>query len=477
MIRILLLLVFSSSLLVGCYPVSKPVSQLVRPDQLSFAPVVCNIPQVVQRTLDNGMRVYLQEDDELPLVELTLVVGGGSIRDPAGKVGLANLFAGVLETGGTENLSPAELETELEELAIELSVSGSRYSSEIDISLHSRDLTRGIEILAELLTRPGFDHDRLVVARQQLLESIRRRNDDPDSIAARLLAETIYQDHPFGSFPQAASVKELDREDLLEMHQQTFRPDNVWLAVSGAVELPELLKLLQDNFASWQPGTTAHFSIPDLPLPPPGRILVVDKAIPQTSVLMGHKGIDKDNPDLFALRVANYILGGGGFNSRLMREVRSNKGLAYSVYSYFQLGRRLPELFITASETKSESTVEVVKVILALIQQIIDEPVTAEELDLAKQSLINSFVFAFCDTHSVVSRQVRLDFFDYPEGYLENYRDKIAAVTIADVQRVARKYLHPDQLQIVLVGDKAKFAADLTSLNRSIETIDLQDIH
>jgi zinc protease len=188
---------------------------------------------------------------------------------------------------------------------------------------------------------------------------------------------------------------------------------------------------------------------------------------------MGHPGISKDNPDVFALQVANYILGGGGFNSRMMREVRSDRGLAYSVYSYFQVGRRLPGLFIVSSETKCQSTVEVVTLLQQLICQIRDEPVSAAELDLAKESLINSFVFAFANSHSVVNRKVRLDYYGYPKDYLETYRQRIADVTIADVQRVARQYLHPDALQIVLVGDGQLYSDEIKKLGFPVETIDL----
>jgi zinc protease len=190
--------------------------------------------------------------------------------------------------------------------------------------------------------------------------------------------------------------------------------------------------------------------------------------------LLGHTGIDKDNPDVFALKVANFILGGGGFNSRMMREIRSDRGLAYSVYSYFDVGRRLPGLFIAGSETKSTSTVEVVQLLQQLIEQIRDEPVSEAELELAKKSLINSFIFAFENSHSIVSRKVRLDYYDYPKDYLETYRQKLAAVTVADVQRVAHKYLHPDLLQIVLVGNSQTYRNDIEKLGFPVESVDLQ---
>jgi zinc protease len=155
----------------------------------------------------------------------------------------------------------------------------------------------------------------------------------------------------------------------------------------------------------------------------------------------------------------NYILGGGGFNSRLMREVRSNRGLAYSVYSYFQVGRRLPGPFIAGCETKSASTIEVVRLLRRLMAEMREEPVSADELALARESLVNSFVFGFTDSHEVVSQLLRLDFYDYPPGYLETYRDKVTAVTAEDVLAAARERLHPDRQTVILVGDVSAFDA------------------
>ncbi|HEY5672539.1 MAG TPA: pitrilysin family protein [Malonomonas sp.] len=461
------------SLLAGC-TLTGVTPQPVRPDQLEFAPLSFHFPQLEQQRLNNGLKFYLQEDHELPLVELTLMIGGGSIQDPPEKTGLSHVFAAALETGGAGDASAAELEAELEAMAAELSVTSSSYAYQLDLSLHRRDLQRGIEILADLLRRPGFAADRFELARSQMLETIRRKNDDPDSIARRLLSEAVFPGHPFGSSPQRAAVESFSRDDLIQLHQAYFRPDNVWLAASGDLARAELLVLLQENFGDWTAPAVSGLSLPELPQPPQGRVLIADKNIPQTSIMLGHIGINKDNPDYFPLRVANYILGGGGFNSRMMREVRSNRGLAYSVYSSFEQGRRLPELFYVSSETKTASTVEVVTLLRQLMQQMIDEPVAEKELQLAKQSLINSFVFAFTDSHSVVSRKVRLDFYAYPTNYLESYQEKIAAVTIADVQRVAAAYLKPDLLQIVLVGDSSEFAPQAQSFGLPVESVELE---
>ena len=444
-----------------------------RPDQLNFPPLHFNFPEVEKARLDNGIRLYLKDDHELPLVELTIMVGGGSIYDPLAQTGLSQLFAELLETGGAGDLSPADLETELEGMAAELSVASSSYSYQIDLSLQQRDLRRGIEILADMLRRPRFDQARLELARQQMLDGIRRRNDDPGSIAGRVLGEAVFPGHPFGASPEIPTVEKFVRPDLLALYQRYFHPENLWVAVSGDIQQAEVVGLLKQYLGDWPSAATVIPSLPPLPDPPDGKILVVDKAIPQTTILMGQLGIDKDNPDMYALQVANYILGGGGFNSRMMREIRSNRGLAYSVYSYFEIGRRLPEQFIAGSETKTATTTQVVTLMRQLIQQMSDRPVTAAELELAKQSLINSFVFAFTDSHSIVSRKVRLDFYQYPEGYLENYQQQVGAVTTADVQRVARQYLRPEQLKIVLVGDSQHFLAAVKDLDIPVEMITL----
>ncbi|MCW8892696.1 MAG: insulinase family protein [Deltaproteobacteria bacterium] len=457
--------------LVGCAP-NFSGTQL-RPDELTFPPIAFHFPVVAKQQLANEMKVYVREDHELPLVDLTLMIEGGSIYDPLNKTGLSQLFADAMETGGTLTLSPDELEAELEMKAIELSVSSSAYCYEIDLSLHRKDLQRGLEILSDLLRRPAFDQERFELAQKQMLESIHRKNDDPGSIAGRLLAEAVNQGHPFGEYPTIDEVKSFTREDLIELHKNYFHPGNFWLAVSGAVVQDELIALLEQQFGAWPATERLIRDLPLLPQPPEGRVLLADKELSQTTILMGHAGINKDNPDALALRVANYILGGGGFNSRMMREVRSNRGLAYSVYSYFQIGRHLPELFIAGSETKCGTTAEVVALMRQLMQQIIDEPVSAAELELAKKSLINSFVFAFENSHSVVSRKVRLDFYGYPADYMETYRERVAAVTIADVQRVAQQYLRPQQLQIVLVGDSKLYAEAVNALGLPVEKVDL----
>ncbi len=447
----------------------------LRPDALSYPELQFEFPRVEHLTLDNGIEVYLRADHDIPLVEVTTMVGGGSIFDPADMTGLSDLFVDGLQTGGAGERSPQELEEVLDNMATDLAVSSSSYAYAIAVSLRRQDLAEVFGVLADVLRAPNFDPQRLEVARQGLIEAVRRRNDDPGSIAGRTLAKTIYHDHPFGRVTTKRTLEKIQRKDLVRLHQTYFKPNNLSIAVSGDIDLDELKSLLAQSMGDWKASELPDLKPPALPaMSPKGGISIADKDIPQTTILIGQPGIDKNNPDEMALKVANFILGGGGFNSRMMREIRSNRGLAYSVYSYFQIGRILPELFIAKAETKSSSTLLVAKLMRALIQQLIDEPVSDMELTTAKESLINSFVFAFNNSHSIVTRQQRLDFYAYPPDYMQTYRQRIAAVTIEDVQRVAKKYLHPDQLQIVLVGRRNEFEQDpAAALGMPVENVDL----
>jgi len=466
-----LILLLLPLLVISC---AVPSRQGGRPDELTFAPLEFSVPEVAPVTLANGIRVYLLEDPELPLVEITAMVGGGSLSDPAEKDGRSALFAALLQKGGAGERGPAAFEEYLESLSMDFAVDNDPYTTTVDLSLLAEDLDQGLSILDDVLRRPRFDAGRFELLRNQALEGIRRQDDDPDSIASRALDRAIFAAHPFGRSSTVESVTAITRDDLLTFHRRHFAPDNLWLAISGDFDRDAMLTKLETVFGGWPVTGYVGEALPDLVDSLEPAVWVAEKDVPQTTIRLGHVGIDKDNPDLQAVRVMNYILGGGGFNSRLLREIRSNRGLAYSTYSYFMVGRRLPGPFIAGSETKSASTLEVVRLMLAEIERIRTEPVSADELALAKESLINSFVFAFNDTHQILTQQVRIDYFDYPDDYLQTYRARIAALTRDDILRAAKKYLQPDKLAIILVGRTSEFDGSPEALGRPVKNIPLQ---
>jgi zinc protease len=437
-----------------------------RPEQLSYPPLTFAIPEVERIELANGMRVYLREDSELPLVQVTAMAGSGALAAPRELTGFDDLFAATLRTGGTRTTQADRMEARLDLLAANLSCDMGPYSTQLGLSVRRDDFVEGLAIVADLLRHPAFAADKLELARSRAFETVRRRNDDPDGIAERVLMAAIYPDHPLGDAPTETSLAAISREQLVTYHGRYFAPDNLWLAVSGDVRREELLPLLERLFGDWPRAGVAEIALPPLTPAPAGRLLVVTKDVPQSTIMLGDLGLTKDHPDQYAGRVMNFIFGGGGFNSRLMREIRSDRGLAYSVWSHFQVGRRFPGPVMAGTETKNVSVVEALTLMRSIMTGLREQPVSAEELRTARESLVNSFIFSFTDPHAVVVQRMQFDFFDYPADYLARYQERIAAVSAEDVQRVARDYLRPDRQQIVVVGapDEATASLELVGL-------------
>ena len=463
--KVAFLLALTLLLLSGC------TAPRLHPDQISTPPLHFAVPQIEHVTLTNGLRVYFKEDHELPLLHLTVMTSGGAIDDPAEKVGLASLLAKSLRTAGTGSRSAAQIDTDLEQMAADFAVSADTYALTLDLSLQASDLTRGLDLLQEVLRTPAFEPERLELARKQMLEAIRRQNDHPQAIASRELLKAIYGDHPLGRTPTETTVQAISREDLLVAYQKSFSPEKLWIAVSGDFNREQFLAEVEARFGAWPAQKSAPRILPPLVAGNAGVAILGQKDLPQSVVMLGQIGIDKSAPDLHAVRVMNFILGGGGFNSRMMKEIREERGLAYSVYSYFQIGRFLPGPFIAQCETKSSTTIEALELMLAAIAKIREEPVRAEELQIAKESLNNSFVFTFSEPHEVVTQAMRLDFYDYPDDYLESYRDKVAALTLADIQQAARDHLQSERMSIVLVGNEQGFEAPLTPKGFSLQRL------
>ncbi|PLX92909.1 MAG: hypothetical protein C0620_08385 [Desulfuromonas sp.] len=455
---------------------SAPVmAEQKRPDDLNLPELNFTIEYPQTFTLSNGIKVYYRSDAELPLLDVTVVVESGNVTDPEGKAGLAKLLAENLKSGGAGERDAAAFDAALDDLAAPLKVEAGTYTTRCSISLLQEDAAAGLELLAAMLRQPRFDRERFEVSRHQMLEGIRRLADHSAALSRQILMGRLYAGHPLAVFPTLASVSAVERDDLLRMYQRYFGPANTRIVLTGAIDRAQAQNLLELAFGDWQAAVEA-VSVPALPQQSHGGIVLVDRPVPQTTILLGEVAIEKNNPDLYAVQVMNYLLGGGGFSSRLMREIRSNRGLAYSVYSYFSVGRRLPGVFIAGGETKNASVAEVVGLMRKEMTRMCCEPVSADELNQAKQSLINSFVFAFDNRHALATRILDQDLFGYPENYLDDYRQHIAEVSVADVQRVAQRYLHPAQQVVVLIGDRQALQPSLEQLNQTVEVVSLEDL-
>ncbi|UFS71517.1 insulinase family protein [Geomonas sp. RF6] len=445
----------------------------INPRTITFPPLKFQIPKSDRVTLKNGMVVYLLQDHDLPLVNVTAYINAGSIFDPAEKSGLASITASAMRSGGSKRTPPEKLDAELEFMASAIEAAAGMEYASISMTTLTSNLDRTLQLMTELLLQPGFDQTRLEVLRKQAIEAVRRENDDPKAVADRELRRAIYPNSPLGRTPTVPDLQRITREDVIAFKERYVIPANTILAISGDFDKNEILECLNRMLAQWPQRTP---SFPQIAAPkesPMPEVLHVQKGVNQSVIRMGHLGIEKNNPDLYALKVLDYILG-GGFTSRLTQEIRSNQGLAYNVESDFEVGRRFPGTFITETETKSGTTGRAITLMHSIVEGMTKAEVTDRELNLAKDAIVNSFIFGFTKTEAVVNQQARLEFFSYPPNYLETYREKIAKVTKEDVLRVARKYLHPEAMKLVVVGDEKKFDQPLSTFG-SVQEIKLQN--
>ncbi|MEK7845832.1 MAG: pitrilysin family protein, partial [Nitrospinota bacterium] len=307
------------------------------------------------------------------------------------------------------------------------------------------------------LMNPVFDEDKMEIEKQKIIESIRRQNDDPSDIARREFRKIVYSSHPYGRTPTIDTITRIKKDDLVQFHKRYFHPNNIIMGITGDFSREEIIKKIEEAFKDWQQSDIDFPYVSSVKKDFNGSVNFAFKDTTQTVIRMGHLGIKQDNPDYYSVMVMDDILGGGGFTSRLMKEVRSNRGLAYSVWSIFTAGKMDLGLFVAGCETKSESTHEVIVLMKNIIQGIRESPVSDEELQVAKDSIINSFIFGFTSNLQVLNQRINVQYYKLPYDYLEKYRDNIAKVTKEDILNVAREYLNPDKLTLVVVGNDKKF--------------------
>lgn len=454
-------------------PLHGLAAEPANPRSMTFAPLSFTIPKSERVLLNNGTPVYLLQDRELPIVTVSAMIRTGSVYDPKAKSGLAMLTGAQLRNGGTRSLAPAALDDELEFMASSVESSFGSDMGTVSLTGLSRNLERGLQLFSEVLFHPRFDDKRFQQGKKQALEAIRRRNDDPKEIGDRELAKAIYANHPLGQEPNAASVNAITRTDLQQFHTRYVRPDNMILTVSGDFDRKEVLELLNRLIGSVKPAGTLQLpAIPPVTLQFSPAVLYAPKQVNQSVIRLGHLGISKDDPDLYAIRVLDFILG-GSFTSRLTMEIRTNQGLAYHVGSHFDVGRRFLGSFTAQTETRADATARVIGLMTSIIEGVRKEPVTEQELHLAKESIVNSFLFGFTTPASIVMQQARLEFYGYQPDFLDRYRERIAAVTREDLLRAARTHLRPDAFKLVVVGDQQAFDRPLATFG-TVQTIKLQ---
>jgi predicted Zn-dependent peptidase len=446
-----------------------PPAPLGDPRTMTFDPVTITVPEVERVVLENGMIVYLLPDRELPLVSVSAMIRTGSIYEPADKVGLAGLTGIVMRTGGTARLAGDQVDEELEFLAANISMGIGAESGSASLDLLKKDLPQGLAIFADMLRAPAFESAKVDQAKRQALEAIRRRPDSPGGIAAREFRKLLFgADHPLGRESTTDTVSRITRDDLVAFHRQFFGPNSLILGVTGDFEKPAMLDALRKAFGDWKPQTVALPSLPPVTASPgAGRsVNILRRDLSQTHLRIGHLSVREDDPDYFALALLEDILGGNSFTSRLFRDVRSRQGLAYSVGSRIAPGNAGPGIFMMQALTKGPSTYQALSSMLDHMERMRQEPVSPEELQLAKDAFLNSFVFSFADSGLIVGRLMGLEYHGLPKDFLQRFRDSVVRLTKEDLLRVARLHLHPDRVIILAVGKDNDFEKPLSAFGQ-----------
>ncbi len=433
-----------------------------------------DIPEPEQVTLPNGMVVFLIENHELPLIAMSARVGVGALYEPADKVGLASIAGQVMRTGGTESVDADALNLQLENMGAQIEASIGTVSGQVFMSSLTETVDDVLPLFADVLMHPAFPEDKIDLAKTQAKSGISRRNDQAQSIVNREFEKLLYgADSPYARHTEYATIDAIERQDMVDFHGRYFLPNNTILGVWGDFDTGEMVAKLENAFAAWQPQE--DFVRPTQPSPDTGSeygVYYAPKAdVTQSAILMGHPGeITRNHPDYFAVTVMNQVL--SGFTGRLFQNVRDDKGLAYSVFGGYTANFERPGQFYAGIMTKSETTVEGTEAVREEIEKMRAAPPSDEELELAKDNYLNSFVFNFDTRQEIVNRMMTYAYYDYPLDFLNQVREGVQAVDASEVHRVAQKYLRPDDMKILAVGNGDDFGRPLTDLGE-VETIDI----
>ena len=424
-------------------------------------------PQQPKRVeLSNGLVIFLQEDHELPFINGSILIRGGSRDEPADKLGLVSMYGQTWRTSGTAAIGGDKLDDQLELKAARIETSGGSANTSLRWSSFKGDFDSVFASAVDLLLHPAFKADKLALARRQIDTTISRRNDDAEGIAIREAIKLVYgPTSPFARQPEYATVGAVTLDDLKSWHDRTVVPNGIIVSVSGDFDSAEMERKLRAAFeplARGQAMASEKFTFTD---PTPGVRFANKDDVNQSNILIVGLGTERSNPDYYALSVMNEIFS-GGFGSRVVQNVRTKLGLAYGVSGSFSASYDHPGIFYVQAGTKSASTVAATKAMLDEVGRLKTVPPTPTELAKAKDQLLNSFIFHYDSPDKILNEQVTLAFYGYPPDFLEKYKTGIEKVTAADVSRVANKYVDQSKLGIVVVGNQSEITPKLDSLGK-----------
>lgn len=425
-------------------------------------------PQVESFSLDNGIRFFLIEDHELPLIRMKVKVRTGEVEVPKGKEGLARIMGHVMRIGGTADYPEIEFDKLLEDKAAQLNIAIGFDSCTVSLNTMKEDFQPLLPKVVNLLKKPLFPASKITLAKQMLRTKIFRRGEDQTQMGIRELRRLIYgRDSSYARLPEYETVARITRQDLKDFHDRAFRAKNIMVGLVGDFQTEEVKKSLIRAFSGIVvEGEKNTLDFPEVKKTKPHKIHLIPKSnVNQSFVVLGHLGSYRENPDYASLQVMNRIIS-GGFSGRLFQKVRTQKGLAYSVYGRYGCHYYYPGIFFVALKTKSQSTAKAIKVVKEELSRLKEEGVTRDELEQAKEQFLNSLIFQYDNPAEILGRRMYYEYRGMDKDSFEKLAQEIKDVSVPDVNRVAQKYLHLNDLEIVVVGNKPEVYDQLQELGQ-----------
>ena len=457
---LLLLLAMATTL-----PAQHAAGQVTNWKQIPVPQLPAFKPQQPKRIeLSNGMVIFLQEDHELPLIDASARIRGGSVNEPADKTGLVDIYGEVWRTGGTKSQTGDQLDDFLEVRAAKVETGGGPDSTTISFSCLKGDLDDVFKAFVDVLQNPEFRAEKIDIARKAMQDAISRRNDEIGEIAHREAVRLAYgPENPYARIPEYSTVGAITRQDLIDWHGKYIHPNNIILGISGDFDSAAMESRLRAAFESWPKGPAFPKNNIQYNPAKPGYYLIPKEEVNQSNIRMVAMGTTRDNPDYYAISVFNEAFG-GGFSSRLFNDIRTKRGLAYGVGGGIGTNFGHPGILQISMGTKSQSTVEAVQAVDEDVTNLTKEPITEDEIQRAKDAILNAFIFRLASPDKILVERMTYEYYGYPPDWLDKYQAEIKKVTAAQVNAVAAKYLHKDQLAVLVVGNTKEFDKPLSSL-------------
>jgi len=434
-------------------------------EDLEFPPLgEFDIPEPDRYVLDNGMTVYLLEDHTLPKVNIYASLNRcGSYLEGPEKLGLAAMVGEVLRTGGTTSMAGDEIDEKLEAVGAYVETSIGRTSGSLNANALSDYTDLILSMSADILRNPVFDQDKIELSRTGIKTGISRRNDEPMDICIREYRKLLYgEESVYARHEEYATIDAVTRDDMIKFHKDYVQPNNIQLAVWGDFDRNNMLADIKKYFGDWPRAEMETKAPPEVDYDYQPSVNYAEKTdVNQSNILVGHIGGVMGDPDYPATIVMNSVLG-GSFGSRLTNTVRSKLGLAYTAQGRYSFNYEYPGWFYAYAATKSESTVKAIRAIIDQIKSMQTDPPTPDEMSRAKDGWLNSYVFNFDTKGEILGRIMTYDYYGMDHDYLEQLKEAVIDVEPEDVVEVAKRKLHPDALQILVVGKADEFDEPLT---------------